>query len=1093
MNNKRKGFTLVELLVVIAILAILATVSVVGYTAFITRANVSADETVATQINTFLHAYMNDHTSEHYGQQITEDNVREITKKILQTSELNELVPKTDGYHFYFEFDGKGSGKYVVKSDKEVINASGLNALIGAIRAGALDVNSSYLGSCFTEGGKYFFVDTAGSDLADVINGLYTMNDATNLEDILAKLDALNIAKLSAFVRSCVVVTDDANYRVSNAPEAVVFVDGVTAIGTTTKAWNGTGWSVTSADKLAAITGELTIPNTVKFIAGDSLLIGSSATVVINKTAAEVGKMAFQHFTDAKIQTKTGVYKNGTCTCGNADHANKSVIVSVSDASVEVLLNYYNPAESFSAKVEDVANKVLNRNNYAFVVYDNKTFDLNAFNFVGKNSNLPSSTMNSDVAWTVHGGTHAYVKSVTRDGIVTLADNAPTTACDITFVGTTPEGTITTFVLKVVAANGLKFSFDGVDMTTRDSISLFYGKTADSSNTFALSNIDIQYNYPKSEIEGLDLEDEVFFSEYEDLFTANGQTLSVKSDDASGKLAIKVNVGEYYSRTINVDLMNVNNLNFVEKHKNTPYVDNDKVLYVGDNNAVLLGDLFIQKKEYPVGAQVWVVKDMPSADYSTMAGVFESTMIDVAKINLADDASKTEIQFTSNGDVAIVVVVAPDADGNYYRISEPVRVNVVDATNIRSYGTTTSTGNDELKKYITITGGNPCPNPVTGSIVLLNNIAVDSAVVGCFSITNGNTLYGNCFTINVEKGVLQGHWGIISLNNATMQDTRVIGALYPTVAISAMDLYGTNAVHAIGTSTIDNCYIANCRAPLASGYEDNNAADVVTVRNSVLYGGRYANVDIRGGTLKFEGNVIAVNQPHTDNANADSVALNKKVAGLGITVWLEAPSGTNIQGMANIVQYNFIPETYNDIPVVSISASGITVSADLNDLFNTIFNETQRGELICTDSHRRHNDNCYTKVYKNAGFHFGTGTRYINTGVLCEDAGSFGSIASSMGITFPSGDRTGLGSSVPAGYGRLELSMSPDIEGAGALGGLAGMLAKMKMHVYGVQNTQQDMFIASQNAEYIYSPWTQTAGGVTYVEYGFTNGVIIPQ
>lgn len=53
-NSKRKGFTLVELLVVIAILAILATVSIVGYSVFIRKANTSADQQAVTQINVLL-------------------------------------------------------------------------------------------------------------------------------------------------------------------------------------------------------------------------------------------------------------------------------------------------------------------------------------------------------------------------------------------------------------------------------------------------------------------------------------------------------------------------------------------------------------------------------------------------------------------------------------------------------------------------------------------------------------------------------------------------------------------------------------------------------------------------------------------------------------------------------------------------------------------------------------------------------------------------------------------------------------------------------------------------------------------------------
>ena len=56
MKQTTKGFTLVELLVVIAILAILATVSVVGYTSFITKANISNDTVIARELTTLIQA-----------------------------------------------------------------------------------------------------------------------------------------------------------------------------------------------------------------------------------------------------------------------------------------------------------------------------------------------------------------------------------------------------------------------------------------------------------------------------------------------------------------------------------------------------------------------------------------------------------------------------------------------------------------------------------------------------------------------------------------------------------------------------------------------------------------------------------------------------------------------------------------------------------------------------------------------------------------------------------------------------------------------------------------------------------------------------
>ena len=56
MKNTKKGFTLVELLVVIAILAILASVAVVGYTAFINKAEESKLNSEIHQIKTMINA-----------------------------------------------------------------------------------------------------------------------------------------------------------------------------------------------------------------------------------------------------------------------------------------------------------------------------------------------------------------------------------------------------------------------------------------------------------------------------------------------------------------------------------------------------------------------------------------------------------------------------------------------------------------------------------------------------------------------------------------------------------------------------------------------------------------------------------------------------------------------------------------------------------------------------------------------------------------------------------------------------------------------------------------------------------------------------
>ena len=59
-KNTKKGFTLVELLVVIAILAILSSVAVVGYTAFIDKANDAKADAEVRNVQNILDAALID-------------------------------------------------------------------------------------------------------------------------------------------------------------------------------------------------------------------------------------------------------------------------------------------------------------------------------------------------------------------------------------------------------------------------------------------------------------------------------------------------------------------------------------------------------------------------------------------------------------------------------------------------------------------------------------------------------------------------------------------------------------------------------------------------------------------------------------------------------------------------------------------------------------------------------------------------------------------------------------------------------------------------------------------------------------------------
>ena len=94
MKQTKKGFTLVELLVVIAILAILATVSIVGYTSFIMKANLSNDQTTIAMINKVLMA------EEVFGKPETISEAMDALRA--NGFSYEKQVPYSAGYHYAY-------------------------------------------------------------------------------------------------------------------------------------------------------------------------------------------------------------------------------------------------------------------------------------------------------------------------------------------------------------------------------------------------------------------------------------------------------------------------------------------------------------------------------------------------------------------------------------------------------------------------------------------------------------------------------------------------------------------------------------------------------------------------------------------------------------------------------------------------------------------------------------------------------------------------------------------------------------------------------------------------------------------------------
>ena len=1168
-NNKMKGFTLVELLVVIAILAILATVSVVGYTSYIEGARISNDENIAAQLNRFLAVIEADSNSPYFGEEITPDNAREIIDYVLSECGLEELEPQSaqHGYHFFYDFKEE---KIVVLND--AINESSLmmNILrgfgISAINY-ELDNNPA---TCFTKrdeeftkynGIRYIFLDTKGSEIAELVDlfyGVNTAEDLAKLNELAGKelLDGKMIPGIKTLIDKSIFASASGSYMTEAEVEKTVL------FGTTMNSNKFVGTTPVDAFKNPAST--IYVPKSIEFFATNSLKFETpyseeNQTVVLHfdYTINELANIVDPDFANVVFTLADGkryVCDNGAIKCLDDD--------------TSVAVEAKNPMLSFDIEAVATENgKAHNKGtNTANVAWDG-TVQLTLVNTKGENDDKYDFISSTNVNWVITSVVVGETTITTDiDDYVTIDANGNLsflTECDkinVTATATVAHsnGAATqNFVIDVARITAGSVTLFDYILVEGSVPNLTLVKTPDAS-AYTIAQND---NYTYTNADGITFNENITWT-YEGTgttVTTGTDTITLAGGQGTGVLTIKV--GPYLTFTVNLTIEDT--ADFALQPKN---MNNFTVL--GNKNEVLLSDLFTLNGIVPSGSELVVFAGGSYAGDTYMTpnrtelqkteddtvGLSVDEPIRTLNITKAEDLSNYAFNFTGTDASAIRIAVMH----NGVRISEDIKVKIVDAYNVRDYSqihtwtaggdpvtsewkqgseveversttentaTLKSTSASVSGKTLTVTvtyvkytnkrstgtifknyyaiqhtqtvkytytteGVANAGSSITDNIVLVNDIEMpangynsgfrdeNGLIQGANNALtiSGKTIYGNCFTFDITNGAQKNVNGIIVLKNANMQDTRVVGSMYPEIAITGMDQWGSNAVHALGTTTITNCYIANCRAPLATGYEDAKTitAHNITVSNTVLYGGVFANIEHRGGTLTFGENVITINQPHTTAANT-TTATDKKT-GLGITVWLEAPmSYTTIQGIKNLTQYNFIPSDYEGLPTVSVSGTApiigkITASISTQNAFGQAFRDSN--------------------IYK-----FGNG-KYINAGVVCEDIGQSNSetihaMISSMNM--PYGDRTGLQANDSISYTSISVPVT-----------VIGMsLSNAPVHFYTMKDTEanQQVFADSLNAECIYSPWEQSftvedensITTTTCKAYGFdSEGKIVP-
>ncbi len=927
-NNTKKGFTLVELLVVIAILAILATVSVVGYTSFIERADISVDEQTVTQLNHFLEAYKVNNP-----EVIDDTNIRRITADILELAGMTgRLEPKSTGRNFYFD---KVNQEFVLKEDKEY-TTSGLSMHF-PIHAGDNTPKSDFLGSCFTDG-NIFIVSTGGNALADVINGFYSLdNENTKTDEIkstisnlVQKANALvgDYPELAAFVNSSAVIHRDTKYHVAEDNNYIIIPDNANRIGDKVEVLEdvvNNGWKPAETDiplvtpKEGETSVTVDLPDSIEQIDASN----SSKTDDTNKieygmngkTAEEVAAM-FLPKNDVEVDIEIAddtiiasvevkISENKTVTVNTIITSENGVKVSVNvvvDGNEEIPGSFDNDLDSFDGEIVTGSdNKYAVVNNAGYIAWEKgASITLGATNLKGKDSSLPV-TGGENITWDVHADSEKYAK--VENNVVELLVGTTEIPETLKFVGTAKNGKTTEYTVNVVYLTGIDYKIDGASVTTGNMTLLYGDKLEDGTvkTTFTVTQHITENNYSVY-VEGIEFAPVVTLTNND--FTLTNGVLAPKSSDAKDEYTITLETEGYsnLNKTVTFEIFNVNSLVFKNDHANH--------VYAGTTGAITLGDLFALEdgKEIPAGAQVWFLAGLGNDKFSNMDG-FQSRLADV--VDLADNWESTEITFKNGSESLVdanttvqVAIVAPDHNGNYYRISTNRELTIVKGVNVTSFAQLDGTTNNILYGDIEMSSTDKVLTLSKDKTLYGSGYSID--MTGYNDLGTPFTKDGNdSFTfVDLKKTVPYSKTdeALITLKGATLSNVKIVGEVYKSADFiyqNPTDFgYGSSLVKAEGGSYIVDCYLANTRSPLIT-------TGAVTVEDTTIFGGNYANVDVRNGsTLTLKGDVTTINQIIA------GVTDNTVGFGIAVDIFADyAKTSIVIDKDCDFTQYNYVKQS----------------------------------------------------------------------------------------------------------------------------------------------------------------------------------------
>lgn len=935
-HRQRKAFTIVEMVIVIAVIAILATVMIPTVAGVIQRANISADTQFAASLNIQLAMYSVDHEIEN------ESDLRDAINYYYGNAENPDyyasFTPKSGkyGYHYWYDVANK---QVVLKTVADLI---GDGTMPTAMLTGGFATDS--LRSGLIEG--YFFMDhsdvedgNVGENIADLISAFENLPDPGVYEQLItetlpALLESEKYGAVAANIENrlkvTTIITDGGafRYEANNAEDIRYVWVPITATKLQqTKVYVYDGSVVDDGQNSDKFAG--TAVEGIHFPAGVTSGLGGIPAICVDTYTDDVLVRNYENTTKLYVQTNdiaelekiftdcVIVTPNGSRyifvgdklyslpitidaatkqPVGNGVGSVNNEIMSGIDAiGIECL------EASTSVKGED---KVYLYNGTLYVAYDKGSVKLSLTDGV-TNGMVTWSSANTDLATVDATGTVTLKLPQVTQGAVYSVDITATYKYD-----TSVSATVKVFIARPTSVS-LKVGAAGVELyndTDKGAINISY-EGNNASNAIVLEGVESNAaEFVKLDAGVLAYETSgTLFTVADNKLVINTAVLNGTSSQDLTIIYKNANGTEYLRRTYTVTIEDNSTVGLKKNQITSTVAMGEKYLFrVGNGNAFKLSSLFSALEESKDVA-IKSVKIYNAAD----------TDNDGNRSELATSGTGFHATYTANsnwkeatiqfGGTGVAIIEVNTAKGKI-----ELNVEVVEGYNITSASQLQTNKNN----------------------VLLNDIVLTDYGTSIGFTGNANNhvvFYGNGFKFDITGG-RTNNVSVISLNNADLDNVRIIGAIYTqyeSTYNSGNNPYYSSAVYITGgSSTISNCYIYGTRANVS--IHGDGHLDLV---NTVLDCARLANLDIRSGTVSLDG-VTTINVPRADNSN---------VAGLAIAIAEEAepkdaPIAITITGKG-LTQYNWLS---------SGDKSKLPSITGLSSLFDTMMSNSAYAEYRFT-------------------------------------------------------------------------------------------------------------------------------------------------